>query len=63
MKSIQLTEKHAGGLHLGIKYYADSKRISREEFQDIKNRAARLENMSNSQQNGVWVFYTTACFN
>jgi len=63
MKSIQLTEKHTGGLHLGIKYYADSKQISCEEFQDIKQRAHKLECMSNSQVNGVWTFYTTARFN
>jgi len=62
-KSIQLTEKHTGGLHNGIKYYADHKRISREEFQDIKQRADKLECMSNGSVNGVMTFYTTARFN
>jgi hypothetical protein len=62
-KHIELIEKHTGGLHSGIKYYADDKQISREEFQDIKNEACRLECMSNSQTNGVWTFYTTAVLN
>lgn len=62
-KRIELKEKHTGGLHLGVKYFADGKRISEAEFREIKERAARLECMSNSQTNGVWVFYTTAVMN
>jgi hypothetical protein len=62
-KRIDLMEKHTGGLHLGIKYYADGKQISQKEFQSIKSDAARLECMSNSQTNGVWTFYTTAVLN
>lgn len=61
-KRIELKEKHTGGLHLGVKYFADGKRISGSEFREIKERAARLECMSNGQVNGVWTFYTTAVF-
>jgi len=61
-KHIQLEEKHTGGLHLGIKYYADNKRVSESEFREIKERATRLECMSNANKNGVMVFYTTAVY-
>lgn len=62
-KLVSLTEKHTGGLNSGIKYYADSKEISWEKFQEIKNGAVSLECLSNANKNGVWVFYTTAVMN
>jgi len=61
MKTIDLLEKHTGGLHLGIKYYADNKQIDRTKFRAIKDEA--ISNgvygpASNSSAGGVWKFYT-----
>lgn len=42
------------------RYYVDGKRVGREDFQDIKRRALRLDTFSNANVNGVWKFYCTA---
>ena len=62
-KSVELKEVQYGGLaDREPKYFADGKRVSRSDFNDIKSIANRLECFSNAQVNGVWTFYCTARF-
>lgn len=62
MKAIELKEIHTGGLHLGIKYYANDKQIERAEYFELKRIGIANESYSsahNQQNAGVWSFYCT----
>lgn len=62
MNTIELTQtSNAGDRNpLNQRYTANGKRVSREEFDDIKRRAIRLECFSNASVNGRETFYCTA---
>ena len=45
-----------------VKYFADSKRISRKEFDAIKQSASKLECLDSYQVNGVRNFDIIAIF-
>lgn len=62
MKTIELKEVHTGGLHLGIKYYANGKKIDRVEYNQLKGLGMANNSYSNpwnKQNGGVWFFYCT----
>ena len=62
MKTIELKEIHTGGLHLGIKYYANRVKVDRAEFNRLKCLGIANESYSsawNQQNAGVWSFYCT----
>lgn len=65
MKSVELKEVENAGNRdpMNRRYFADGKRISRDEFDSIKVRAVRLECFSNSSDGGVQTFYCTARLN
>jgi hypothetical protein len=62
LQSIDLREE-SQGIHGAPRYFADNRKVTREQFQAIKNSAVRLECLSNSQVNGVWNFYSVARIN
>lgn len=59
MKSIDLKQISTPGLNC-CKFFADGKRVTREQFDDIKRRAVRLECLSNASVGGVQTFYSMA---
>jgi hypothetical protein len=57
---IDLREVAIGGIGSPeTRYYANDKRVSREEFRAIKD-GSTLECMSNANVNGVTTFYSVA---
>ena len=62
MSIIELKEVHTGGLHLGIKYYANNKKVDRMEYNQLKGLGIANDSYScawNKQYAGVWSFYCT----
>ena len=62
MKPVELKEVHTGGLHLGIKYYANNKKVDRVEYNQLKVMGIANNSYSsawNQQNAGVWSFYCT----
>jgi len=63
MKTYQLEETSIGGDSnpLNRRYIVDGKRVTREQFDAIRrNPRVRQECFSNSNQGGVWHFYSIA---
>ena len=59
---IELAETSNAGERnpLNIQYTANGKRITREEFQDTKRKAARLDTFYQVKSGGRETFYCTA---